>query len=101
MIRYGVPTTEPMRASCVVGCILNVSIHGFSKPVYVDDDPRKAMLETAEDRAAKIGSAIAKALGGIRIDIEGDAGAYGIIDWRGSRLIRDGAEDEVVSRGVV
>lgn len=94
MIRYGVPTTEPMRVSCVDGSILNVPIHGFAKPRYVDDDPHKAMLETAEDRAAKIGSAIARALGGIRIAIDGDASAYGIVDWRGSRLMRDGAEDD-------
>ncbi|WP_076605527.1 tail completion protein gp17 [Sphingobium sp. ba1] len=93
-IRYGVPSVEPMRASCVDGSILTVSVHGFAKPRYVGNDPRKAIIESAEDRAAKIGPAIAKVLGGIRIAIDGDASAYGIVNWRGSRLMRDGAEDD-------
>lgn len=84
-IRYGTPSVLPIRASCLDGMEMLVAVHGFA-------GPRKSggvVVETAEDRASRLGSAIARALDGKRFDL---TNGYARIEWRGGQLLIDGAE---------
>jgi hypothetical protein len=84
-IRYGAPSALPIRATCLDGVEISVAIHGFARS-------RKqggAVVETAEDHAARLGAAIARALDGRRIDLPD---GYGRLTWQGGQLLVDGAE---------
>lgn len=87
-IRCGSPTGVPVRAACVDGLDIVVDVHGFSGGRREDD----ALVESAEDHAAHIGAAIARALDGQAGDIDG--GRYRI-RWTGSRLLQDPEEASV------
>ena len=91
IIRWGVPIVISQRASCVDGSQVDITVHGHSKPLY---NGTGAMIETAEDRAAKIGAAIAAALDRKKLSIEGDAEAYAAVRWQGSQVQRDGDEND-------
>lgn len=79
-IRYGTPSVLPLRASCLDGCEIEVAVHGFTKATET---------ESAEDRGAKIGAAIARAIDGRTVEI---AGGRVALRWTGSQLLQDGDE---------
>lgn len=86
-IKWGAPSGIPIRVpACVDGSEITVAVHGFSKGRRVGDQ----LVETAEDHAARIGAAIAEALDGVRLDIEG--GGWAKFKWTGSQLLVDGGE---------
>lgn len=83
--KYGAPSSIPVRASCVDGSEMRVSLHGFSKGRRSGN----RLIESAEDHAARIGAAMAGAVDGRRLTIPG---GYALVQWRGSQLMMDGAE---------
>lgn len=85
-IRYGSPAGVPVRASCVDAVEITVAIHGFAKPRLAGSQ----IIETAEDHAARIGAAIATALGGKSLALEGGGNAR--LRWTGSQLFGDADE---------
>lgn len=84
-IRCGSPSVVPVRAACVDGGNLTMAVHGFAKPRMQG----QTMAETAEDRASRIGSAIARALDRQKVAIAGGTLA---ITWQGSQLLQDPEE---------
>lgn len=84
-IIYGAPTGLPIRAACVNGTEITVALHSFAKARMQGS----AMVETAEDHAARIGAAVAKALDGKRPAL---ATGYLAIRFTGSQLLIDGGE---------
>lgn len=84
-IKYGSPSGTPITASCVDGSEITVALHGFAKPRSLAGQ----IVETAEDHAARIGAAIARAL-----DKRCLALGFGTarVRWRSSQLLQDGAE---------
>ena len=85
-VKWGAFSPVPVKASCVNGCELTGAAHGFSKGRWDGDQ----LLETAEDHAARIGAAMASALDGQRLALEG--GGTARFTWTGSQVIIDGAE---------
>jgi len=85
-IIYGSPSGLPIRSACVDGTEVTVAIHSFARARMVGSQ----MMETAEDHAARIGAAVARALDGKRPELPG--GGYLRISYRGSQLLIDGAE---------
>lgn len=85
-IRAGAPTLIPRRASCLDGAEITQAFHGFSKGRYTGD----RILETAEDHASRIGSAMASALDGKHVDL--GSGRSVRIRWTGSQLLQDPEE---------
>ncbi|SKB48994.1 Protein of unknown function [Rhizorhabdus histidinilytica] len=63
-----------------------VAVHGFTAGVRRG----KKLIETAEDHAGRIGDAIARALDGKRLPLEG--GGTVRIRWTGSQLLQDAQE---------
>lgn len=84
-IRYGAPSALPIRAACLDGVEVNVAIHAFARSLQEGG----ATVETAEDRAARIGAAVARALDGRRFDL---INGYARVTWTGGRLLVDRAE---------
>lgn len=85
-VKWGASSVIPRRAPvCLDGCEVTVAVHGFSKGRWLND----ALIETAEDHAARIGKAVANALGGKRVEM--DEG-WAVFTWAGSQLLMDGAE---------
>jgi hypothetical protein len=81
-IRSGAPSAIPVRAACVDGGEWTVAMHGFAK----DRKVGAAVVETAEDYAGRIGSALAVALDGKAVTLpNGNAR----IRWTGSQLLMD------------
>ena len=93
-IRWGSPTGVPIRASCFDGMDITVALTAFAKPRYQNNDPRLAMLETAEDRAHKIGAAMAKALDRTRLILDTDYDASAVVTWRNTQTFADRAEKD-------
>ena len=86
-IKWGAPTGIPIRVpACVDGVEVTVAVHGFSKGRYSGE----SLVETAEDHAARIGAAIASALDGRTLDLEGGGKAKFV--WTSSALLMDGDE---------
>lgn len=83
---YGASTPLPLRASCLDGCEIVTSIHGFAKARL---NAGGAMLETAEDHCGRLAAAISKVLDGRRVAI---AGGHASIRWTGSQLLIDRGE---------
>jgi hypothetical protein len=81
-VRMGAPSVVPIRGACVDGGTWTVAVHGFATGVPT---------ETAEDRAGRLGAAIATALDGKLITL-GDGEAR--IRWRGSQLLMDPDESD-------
>lgn len=86
--RFGAMLPTPFRASGLNASSIRMSLQAFTKPVY--DDTTEAMLETAEDRALKIGSALKDALDGLTLAIEPVGKVR--FTWIASSPQRDGAE---------
>lgn len=84
--KMGAPTGLPLRAGCVDGNTGIFAVHGFAKMRTVDG----AVVETAEDHAARIGAFIASALDRKALDLDG--GQKVRIRWTGSQLMQDGDE---------
>lgn len=85
-VKYGSPSSIPVRAACVDGSEITFSVHGFSKG---RKNASGQETKTAEDDAAQIGAQIARSLDGQRLAIAGGAAR---IRWTGSQLLVDGAE---------
>lgn len=85
-IIYGSPSGLPIRAACVNGTEITVAIHSFAK-VRMQG---AAIVETAEDHAARIGAAVVAALDGKRPALPG--GGYLSILSRSTQLLIDGGE---------
>jgi hypothetical protein len=81
-VRSGAPNVVPIRAACVDGCEATFAVHGFAK----DRMSSNRRVETAEDYAGRIGSAIASALDRQSVDIPGGKAR---ILWTGSQLLMD------------
>lgn len=86
-VKMGSPTPTPVRASCVDGAAAIFAVHGFAKARI---NGAGGMLETAEDLASRIGSAIASALDRQRLVLDGGQSAR--VLWTGSQLMQDGDE---------
>lgn len=85
-IIYGSPSGLPIRAACVNGTEVTVALHSFAKA----RTQGTSVVETAEDHAARIGAAVAKALDGKRPPLP--SGGYLAIRFVGSQLLIDGGE---------
>lgn len=88
-IKYGASSGIAIRASCVDGNELAGALHGFSRGRH---DGTGALVETAEDHAARIGALMAKAID--RRVFTLDDGRQVKVRWTGSRLLPDGAEPD-------
>jgi hypothetical protein len=86
--RYGGATASPFRASGLDSSSIRLSIQAFVKAKMFGTQ----MLETAEDQALKIGSAIKDALDGQTVAIEG--GLFARLQWVGSSPKADPTESE-------
>lgn len=84
-VRYGSPTSVPLRASCLDGAEHTIAIHAFAK----QRKQGQSAVETAEDHAARIGAAIARALDARTLTVDGGKLK---VNWRGSQLLIDGDE---------
>lgn len=84
-LRFGAPRATPLRASCVAGNEIPFDIHSFAKP----RESGGQVVETAEDHAGRIGSAVVSALDGQALSIEGGTIR---IRWTGSILLQDPEE---------
>jgi hypothetical protein len=84
-IRSGAPSAIPVRAACVDGGEWTVAMHGFAKDRMNGDQ----VVETAEDYAGRIGSALAAALDGKVITLPNGRAR---ILWTGSQLLMDPEE---------
>lgn len=85
-VKMGAPTALPVRAGCVDGHSGIFAVHGFAK-VRTDTGQ---VVETAEDHAARIGSAIAAALDRQNLGLDGGQSVR--VMWTGSQLMQDGDE---------
>lgn len=86
-IRYGGPTVIPLTGACLDGCEVTVALHGFAKPRVT---AAGALLESAEDHAARIGAFIAAALDRMQLTLDSNHKAR--VRWTGSQLLQDGDE---------
>jgi hypothetical protein len=92
-IIYGSPSGLPIRAACVNGTEVTVALHSFAHPRRQNPgDPKSAVLEPAEDYAARIGAAVVAALDGKRPTLP--SGGYLAIRFTGSQLLIDGGEKD-------
>lgn len=80
-IRMGSPSVIPRRASCVDGGDTILAVHAFATG---------SGSITAEDQAHRIGAAIAAALDGQRLPLDG--GGTAAVRWTGSQLLQDPEE---------
>lgn len=78
-VRTGFAAPVPFRASGLDGSRVALSLHGFAK------GPQ-------EDAVADLGAAIAAALDGRVLALEGASEAVAHLAWTGSRIRRDGDE---------
>lgn len=86
-IKSGSPSAIPIEGACVDGDEFIIAIHSFAKPRYSGSN---AMVETAEDHADRIGTAVLRALHRNRLQLE--SGAFAKVRRTGFQLLRDGAE---------
>ncbi|ARR53486.1 hypothetical protein HY78_08655 [Rhizorhabdus wittichii DC-6] len=86
-IRMGSPSAiGAVRGTCMNGAEGIVSIHGFS----IGRRRGEKLVETAEDHAGRIGDAIAAALDGARLPLDG--GGKVKLTWTGDQLLQDPEE---------
>lgn len=76
-VRYGLAASVPFRASGLDGARLAITLHGFTR------GPQ-------EDAVAELGAAIAAALDGRVLALDGDPAALAYLAWTGSRVGRHG-----------
>lgn len=86
-IRYGAPSSTPIRASCTDGGEWTVAMHAFGKGRYEND----TLIETAEDHTSRIGAVLARALDRHAIDLDQGRAT---IRWTGSQLLMDPNEPD-------
>lgn len=86
-VRWDGPQSIPIDLTCVAGATVTFLLHGFAK----DRKQGAAVVETAEDHANRIGSALKLALHNRRLPV---AGTTARMTVRSARLIQDGAEDD-------
>lgn len=79
----------PRGRGCTTRSDVAFMVHSFAKPRYVDNDPKKAPIETARDHCGRINSAVVEALHNHRYTV---AGVTYKLAVRSSRLMQDGAE---------
>jgi hypothetical protein len=84
-VRWDGPQSIPIDLSCVAGASVTFLLHGFAK----DRKQGAAVVETAEDHAARIGSSLKSAIHNRRIPVEGTTARMTV---RSARLIQDGDE---------
>jgi len=84
-VRMGAPLAVPTRGACFDGTDTTFAVHGFTK--YRLEGTRR--VETAEDYAGRLGSAIASALDQRIITL---ANGTARIQWTGGQLLMDPAE---------
>lgn len=85
-IRWDAPQSIPIDLTCVAGATVTFLLHGFAKPRMSGE----AIVETAEDHASRIGSAMKLAVHQKRVPI-GDTTAR--LRVQTARLLQDGAEE--------
>ena len=85
--RFDAPLSVPLDMTCVAGATVTFLLHGFAKSRQVGG----AVVETAEDHASRIGSALKASLHNKRLPL-GDGTA--LLKVRSSRLLRDGDEED-------
>ncbi len=78
------PRTLRLRASCVRGATVTFDLHAFAGPRLVAEQ----VVETAEDHALRIGSALESALDDARLTLEN--GAICSIRFSDTNLLPDG-----------
>lgn len=86
-IRCGAISAVPIDAACVDGDNFDVTIHSFAKPRL---NGSGQMVETAEDFADRIGTAVVRRLNRRRLTLESGVGAK--VRRTGHQLLQDGAE---------
>lgn len=83
--RFDAAQSIPRDGSCFAGAELTFLLHAFAKPRYQGE----AMVETAEDHAARIGSAVKVAVHNRRLAC---ADTTALVRVRSVRLLIDGDE---------
>lgn len=58
-VKTGTPSSTPIKGACLDGAEITIPVHAFARARF---DGAGAMIETAEDHAARIGAEIEKAL---------------------------------------
>ncbi|RVT93695.1 tail completion protein gp17 [Sphingomonas crocodyli] len=87
LVKTGVlSAVTPVRGACINGAESIFAVHGFTSGVRQGSQ----LIETAEDHASRIGDAIAVALDGKRLPLEG--GGTVRIRWTGAQLLQDAQE---------
>ncbi|MBO9380451.1 DUF3168 domain-containing protein [Sphingomonas histidinilytica] len=87
IVKMGAPSgVAPVRGTCMDGAESIVAVHGFTSGIRQG----KKLIENGEDHAGRIGDAIATALDGKRLPLEG--GGMVRIRWTGSQLLQDAQE---------
>ncbi|TKD50220.1 DUF3168 domain-containing protein [Sphingomonas baiyangensis] len=84
-IRFDAPNSLPLDGACYAGAEVTFLLHCFAKPRYSGS----AMIETAEDYAARILSAMHLAVHNHRVIVSGTSAQLRAVS---SRLLIDGAE---------
>lgn len=84
-VRWDAPQSIPIDLSCIAGATVTFTLHAFAGDRFSGG----ALVETAEDHAARIGSAVKAAVHNKRVAI-GDATAR--LRALSARLIQDGSE---------
>lgn len=79
----------PRGRGCMARSDVTFMVHSFAKARYVDNDPKKARIETARDHCGRVNSAVVEALHNHRYTV---AGVVFKLAVRSSRLMQDGAE---------
>lgn len=88
-VNYGSPAGIPLEAACVDGDVITVAVHSFAKR---RENGAGQVVETAEDHADRIGTAVMRALHRKRLSLP--SGAFVKVRRRGHQLLRDGAEKD-------
>jgi hypothetical protein len=86
LVRCGSPSSVPITGACVDGAEARVDVHGFTKPRL---NVAGAVVETAEDHAARLGALISSALDHAVFDVPGGKAR---VRWLGDQLLQDPEE---------
>lgn len=84
-VKWGVPSSLPLEATCMTGEDIRVAIHGFART-------RKngtATVETGEDHAGRLAGAIKRTLNKNRLALPS---GYATLRWIGGQRLIDGDE---------
>jgi hypothetical protein len=85
-VRWDAPRSTPIDLSSVAGATVAFLLHGFANDRYAGS----ALVETAEDHASRLGSAMKLALHNRRLPLGGVTGLFRV---RSVTLVRDGDEE--------